>query len=91
MEQISRWRTGELIQDAMPNLSADDREFIKTGITPEEWNKYVEGQIIRRINMLPYPCTVKDFITFLQQFPTETKVVVDGFNYKPIEQYLSFR
>jgi hypothetical protein len=27
-----------LIQEAMPNLSADDREFIMTGITPEEWN-----------------------------------------------------
>lgn len=25
------------IQDIFPNLSADDREFIKTGITPEEW------------------------------------------------------
>jgi len=27
-----------LIQDAFPYLSAEDREFIKTGITPEEWN-----------------------------------------------------
>lgn len=25
------------IQKVFPNLSADDREFIKTGITPEEW------------------------------------------------------
>jgi len=35
--QIIRWGQGELIQDVMPDLSADDREFIKTGITPEEW------------------------------------------------------
>lgn len=28
-----------LIQDAFPSLSPDEREFIKTGITPEEWNK----------------------------------------------------
>jgi len=28
------------IQMAMPHLDADDREFIKTGITPEEWDKY---------------------------------------------------
>jgi hypothetical protein len=36
--QIARWELGELIQNAMPNLSADEREFIKTGITPEEWD-----------------------------------------------------
>ena len=36
-EQIASWQGGELIQNAMPNLSADEREFIKTGITPEEW------------------------------------------------------
>ena len=27
-----------LIQEAFPDLSADDREFILTGTTPEEWN-----------------------------------------------------
>lgn len=27
------------IQDAFPELSADDREFIKTGATPEEWEE----------------------------------------------------
>ena len=32
-----RWENGVLIQDAFPNLNADQREFIKTGITPEEW------------------------------------------------------
>jgi len=29
---------GMLIQDAMPNVSVDEREFIMTGITPEEWD-----------------------------------------------------
>ena len=29
---------GMLLQDAFPNLSADEREFIKTGITPKEWD-----------------------------------------------------
>lgn len=38
-DQLANWRLGMLIQEAMPNLSADDREFIKTGITPEEWDK----------------------------------------------------
>lgn len=36
--QIARWELGELIQNAMPNITADEREFIKTGITPEEWD-----------------------------------------------------
>ena len=38
-EQIASWRGGELIQNAMPNLTADEREFIKTGITAEEWEE----------------------------------------------------
>lgn len=28
-----------LIQDAFPHLSADEREFLLTGITPEEWDE----------------------------------------------------
>ena len=37
-ERATLWQTGMLIQDAFPMLSADEREFIKTGITPEEWD-----------------------------------------------------
>ena len=33
------WRNGELIQNAFSMLSREERKFIKTGITPEEWNK----------------------------------------------------
>ena len=37
--QIYDWEVeGMLIQQAMPNLTADEREFIKTGITPQEWS-----------------------------------------------------
>ena len=37
LEQLSSWQVdGILIQDAMPHLTPDEREFIKTGITPEE-------------------------------------------------------
>lgn len=36
-EQIDAWENGELIQKAMPKLTPDQREFIKTGITAEEW------------------------------------------------------
>ena len=38
-EQIDSWKNGELIQRAMPNLTPDQREFIMTGITPEEWDE----------------------------------------------------
>ena len=36
-EQILDWQSGTLIQNAMPNLSADEREFVKTGISAEGW------------------------------------------------------
>lgn len=32
------WKAGELIQNAFPYLSADEREAIKTGICPNCWN-----------------------------------------------------
>jgi hypothetical protein len=36
-EQLISWESGnELIQNAFPNLSADDREFIMTGVVREE-------------------------------------------------------
>ena len=38
-EQLDAWMEGALIQNAMPNVSAADREFIKTGITAEEWEE----------------------------------------------------
>ena len=38
-EQLDAWQNGELIQRAMPNVSAADREYIKTGITAEEWEE----------------------------------------------------
>ena len=42
--QLHVWQNmGVLIQDAMPQLSADDREFIKTGITPEVWEQCFGG------------------------------------------------
>lgn len=38
-EQMKAWQDGELIQNAMPNISAGDREFIMTGITEDEWDE----------------------------------------------------
>jgi hypothetical protein len=36
-EQLDRWRAGELIQRAMPGLTAPQREFIISGATPDDW------------------------------------------------------
>ena len=38
-KQITLWMEGALIQDVMPNLSPDEREFLMTGITPVEWDE----------------------------------------------------
>jgi len=38
-KQIALWMEGALIQDVMPNLTPDEREFIMTGITAAEWDE----------------------------------------------------
>ncbi len=38
IEQIKAWEQGSLIQDVMPQLTADEREFIISGCTPEDFN-----------------------------------------------------
>lgn len=47
-KKLQDWRSGKLkgfVQDVFPELSADDREFILTGITQEEWDSaFAEGQ-----------------------------------------------
>lgn len=40
-EQIETYANGALIQNAFPNLTAEEREFFKTGITPDEWHMIV--------------------------------------------------
>lgn len=41
-EQLVSWQNGTLIQFAFPDLSADEREFLMTGITPESWDEHVK-------------------------------------------------
>jgi hypothetical protein len=43
LEQFAAYEAGALIQNAFPNLTPDEREFIKTGITPEEWDAAFGG------------------------------------------------
>jgi len=42
-EEMLAWKQGTLIQDAFPRLSPEEREFLKTGITSEEWDKMFGG------------------------------------------------
>ena len=44
-EQIKKYETGKyLIQDVFPELSRPEREFIKSGITPNEWEQFFGKQ-----------------------------------------------
>jgi len=38
-EQLTAWESGVNIQVAMPQLNAEEREFVKTGMTPTEWEE----------------------------------------------------
>jgi len=38
IDQYDAWQNGTLIQDAMSQLTADEREFLKSGILPDEWD-----------------------------------------------------
>ncbi len=43
-EQLMAWHEGALIQNVMPNLTADQREFIMTGITRSEWDHVMSDE-----------------------------------------------
>lgn len=36
---FSKWENGAYIQAAFPTLNAEQREFVKTGITPQKWTE----------------------------------------------------
>lgn len=38
-DQYYNWQGGELIQNALAHLTAEEREFLMTGITPDEWGE----------------------------------------------------
>ena len=39
-QELHQYRRGKHIQVAMPSLSAEDREFLLSGISPEGWDQY---------------------------------------------------
>ncbi len=40
-EQWNLFRSGVAVQKALPHLSADEREFLISGIPPGEWDKWI--------------------------------------------------
>lgn len=39
-DDLLRWYSGDgYLQDIFPHLSDDEREFLMTGATPEEWDE----------------------------------------------------
>lgn len=43
-DQWFLWQHGELIQRAMPHLSDNDREWLMSGCTPEDWEEMFSGE-----------------------------------------------
>lgn len=41
-EQYKAWRSGTLIQDAFPNSTDDEREFLITGICAKCWDNITD-------------------------------------------------
>ena len=42
-EQLKSWNEGTLVHVAFPNLTPCEREFVMTGITPQEWDDTFGG------------------------------------------------
>ncbi len=47
VNQLRDWGSGTCIQNAMPNLTADEREFLMTGITKKEWDDHLAAPFDR--------------------------------------------
>jgi len=43
-DQMRAYENGMFVQDALPSLCPADREFIKTGVTQEEWNEAFDDE-----------------------------------------------
>ena len=41
-EQLQAWRSGTVIQEAMPQLTPEQREFLITGTTTDEWLQFMD-------------------------------------------------
>jgi hypothetical protein len=54
-EEALLYNSGETnIQHCFPNVSSNDREFILTGITPEEWEEMMKDDETSLNDILPF-------------------------------------
>lgn len=44
-EQLEQWGRGGLIQNVMPHLSEEEREFLISGILPQEWAELIGPEV----------------------------------------------
>ena len=44
LDGYNDWLNGELIQNAMPDLSPEEREMLISGVCPECWQKMMGGE-----------------------------------------------
>lgn len=43
-EEYRNWHSGELIQNAMPKLTSDEREFLISGLLPGEFDRLIPDE-----------------------------------------------
>jgi hypothetical protein len=43
-QAVTKWQGGEYIQNAFPDMSAEDRELLISGTHPACWNKLFPGE-----------------------------------------------
>jgi hypothetical protein len=44
-EEMYNWQNGMVAQRAFPNLNADEREYIISGIPPGKWETYLGPEV----------------------------------------------
>ena len=44
--ELYAYRQGAYIQDAMPSVSAEDREFLMSGLSPEGWKLVLPPDLV---------------------------------------------
>lgn len=62
--QLKRWKAGALIQYVAPELSADEREFLMSGLTREDWEEIfaiqADGQDTMNESLARNPTTISE-------------------------------
>ena len=49
-EEYNAWRNGMLIQEAMPRLNSNEREFLMTGLTNTDWFDMFKDDLVEEMD-----------------------------------------